>query len=121
VNGAGTEWPALPAGPFDLFGQELMMPAYLLVEIEIRDPSWLAAYQHHVPAIMHKHGGEYLAASESVKRYEGDGPDPDGIAIFTFPSVEAIDAFLSDADYLPFKAARRAASSGNLFAFTSRS
>jgi len=35
-----------------------------------------------------------------------------------FPSTEAIDAFVSDADYRPLRTARRAASSGNLFAFT---
>ena len=61
---------------------------------------------------------EYFAVSENIKRYEGDGPDPDAIALFTFPSMEAIDAFVSDADYRPYRTARRAASSGNLFAFT---
>ena len=34
------------------------------------------------------------------------------------PTMEAIDAFVSDADYGPYRTARRAASSGNLFAFT---
>jgi uncharacterized protein (DUF1330 family) len=67
---------------------------------------------------MRKHGGEYFAVSENIKRYEGDGPDPDAIVLFTFPSMEAIDAFVSDPDYRPYKTARRAASSGNLFAFT---
>lgn len=65
---------------------------------------------------MRKHGGEYFAVSENIKRYEGDGPDPDAIVLFTFPSMEAIDAFVSDADYRPYRTARRAASSGNLFA-----
>jgi uncharacterized protein (DUF1330 family) len=65
---------------------------------------------------MREHGGEYFAVSENIKRYERDGPDP-AIVLFTFPSMEAIDA-VSDADYRPFRTARRAASSGNLFAFT---
>src|SRR3981081_1505458 len=51
---------------------------------------------------MRKHGGEYFAVSENIKRYEGDGPDPDAIVLFTFPSMEAIDAFVSDADYRPY-------------------
>ena len=67
---------------------------------------------------MRKHGGEYFAVSENIKRYEGDGPDPDAIVLFTFPAMEAIDAFVSDADYRPYRTAWRAASSGNLFAFT---
>jgi uncharacterized protein (DUF1330 family) len=66
---------------------------------------------------MRKHGGEYFAVSENIRRHEGDGPDPDAIVLFTFPSMEAIDAFVSDADYRPYRRARRAASSGNLFAF----
>ena len=68
---------------------------------------------------MRKHGGEYFAVSENIKRYEGDGPDLDAIVLFTFSSMEAI-AFVSDADYRPYRTARRAASSGNLFAFTPR-
>src|SRR6202048_2173615 len=34
---------------------------------------------------MREHGGEYFAVSENIKRYEGDGPDPDAIVLFTFP------------------------------------
>jgi len=55
--------------------------------------------------------------SENIEHFEGDGPDPDAIVLFTFPSMAAIDAFVSDADYRPYRTARRAASSGNLFAF----
>jgi uncharacterized protein (DUF1330 family) len=96
------------------------MTAYLLVEIKIHDPSWMTEYQENVPALMRRYGGEHLVTSKRITRHEGDGPDPDGIALFTFPTMEAIDAFLSDADYRPFKTARRAASSGDLFAFTPR-
>ena len=53
-------------------------------------------------------------------RYEGDGPDPDAIVLLTFPSMAATDAFISDADYEPYRTARRAASSGDLLAFTPR-
>jgi len=33
---------------------------------------------------MREHGGEYFAVSENIKRYEGDGPDPDAILIIHF-------------------------------------
>jgi uncharacterized protein (DUF1330 family) len=62
----------------------------------------------------HAHGGEYFAVSENIKRYEGDGPDPDAIVLFTFPSVEAIDAFVSDAEYRRYGTARRASFFGQL-------
>jgi uncharacterized protein (DUF1330 family) len=94
--------------------------AYLLVSIKAHNLSWLSDYQANVPAIVHKHGGEYSVVSESIKRYEGNGPDPDGIVLFTFPSMAAIDAFISDADYEPYKAARLAGSSSDVFGFTPR-
>jgi uncharacterized protein (DUF1330 family) len=53
-------------------------------------------------------------------RYEGDGPDPDRIVIFTFPSMEEIEALVSDADYRPYRAARLAATFSDAFAFTTR-
>jgi uncharacterized protein (DUF1330 family) len=96
------------------------MTAYLVVTIKVRDPSWVEEYSANVPAIVRRHGGEYLAVSESIRRYEGDGPDPDAIVLFTFPSMEAIDAFISDPDYGPYRAARLAATSGDMFALTPR-
>lgn len=96
------------------------MAAYLLVTVKAHDLSWVDDYAANVPAIVRRHGGEYFAVSESLRRYEGDGPDPDRIVLFTFPSMEAIDAFVSDADYRLYKAARLAATSGDMFAFTTR-
>ena len=94
------------------------MAAYLLVTVKAHDMSWVDAYAANVPAIVRKHGGVYFAVSDSLKRYEGDGPDPDRIVLFTFPSMAAIEAFVSDADYAPYKAARLAATSSDMFAFT---
>lgn len=96
------------------------MAAYLFLAIRAHDLSWVGEYQANVPAILRKHGGEYFAVSEDIKRYEGDGPDPDRIVIFTFPSMEEIEAFVSDADYRPYRATRLAATSGDAFAFTTR-
>jgi uncharacterized protein (DUF1330 family) len=93
------------------------MAAYFFAAIKADDLSWVEAYQANVPAIMRRHGGEFLAVSDHIRRHEGDGPDPDSAALMTFPSMEAIDAFLTDPDYAPYRASRRAASSGDAFAF----
>lgn len=95
------------------------MAAYLFVTITAHDLAWAAAYQANVPAIMQRHGGAFAAVSDCVKRYEGKGPYPDRAALMTFPSMEAIEAFVTDPDYAPYRAARRASSSGDAFAFTS--
>jgi uncharacterized protein (DUF1330 family) len=96
------------------------MAAYLLVMIKVHDPSWVEDYVANVPAIVRKHGGEYFAVSDSLKRYEGDGADPDQIALFTFPSIEAIDAFISDPEYSPYKAARIEGSFADILGFVPR-
>ena len=43
-----------------------------------------------------------------------------GLVLFTFPSMDAIDSFVADAEYAPFKAARLAASTGDLLGFVPR-
>ncbi|MBC7493126.1 MAG: DUF1330 domain-containing protein [Novosphingobium sp.] len=96
------------------------MAAYLLVTIKAHDFTWLGDYSANVPAIIAKHGGSYLAVSETITRMEGDGPDLDSIVLLTFPSMTAIDACLADPAYAPYKAARLAATSGDMFAFTPR-
>ena len=96
------------------------MTAYLVVSIKVHDPSWVEAYSTSVPALVHKHGGDYVAVSEAIRRVEGTGPDPDGIVLFTFPTMDAVDAFLSDPEYAPLKAARLAGSSSEMFAFVPR-
>ena len=49
------------------------MSAYLVVNITMHDPSWLESYSAGVPGIVQKHGGEYLAVSETIRRVEGSG------------------------------------------------
>ena len=96
------------------------MTAYLVATIKVTDPSWMADYTANVPTLIAKHGGSYLAVSDGLKRYEGDGNAPDAIVLFTFPSLDAIDAFMADPEYQPYREARRAGSSGDLFGFTPR-
>jgi uncharacterized protein (DUF1330 family) len=96
------------------------MTAYVLVTIRVHDLAWVEDYAAHVPAIISNHGGAYFAVSESIKRYEGDGPDLDSIVILSFPSMAAADAFIADPDYQPYRTARLAATSGDMFAFTPR-
>lgn len=97
------------------------MTVYLLGAMKIRNQGWMNAYQANVPAIMQRHGGKYLALSDTIKRHDGAGPDPDVLFLVTFPSMAAIDAFYSDAEYRPYRAARLAATESDAFAFTTLS
>lgn len=93
------------------------MTAYVFVSARIFDTSFVQGYLKHVPAILHKHGGALVALSNSIGRREGEGPAPDMVVLLSFPSIEAIDAFLANADYQPHRAARRSASSSDMLVF----
>ncbi|MET0545071.1 MAG: DUF1330 domain-containing protein [Caulobacterales bacterium] len=92
------------------------MSAYMVVLLDVQNTDWVENYVANVPAIFRRYGGEYLAVSKRVETVEGDAKAPDQIAIFTFPSVDAIKQFLESADYAPYAKARIAASSANVFA-----
>lgn len=97
------------------------MPAFMVVTIYLRESDWVADYVANVPAILHSYGGEYFAVSASVTQFEGDGPVPDQVALFTFPSVDHMHAFVNSAEYAPYKEARLAQSSAQIVGFETRS
>ena len=97
------------------------MSAYLITFVTAHDLSWVAEYLVKVPPIVHSHGGKYLAVSKSipsaVEVVEGTAPAPQGVAVFLFPSMDAIKHFLVAPEYAPYKKARVASTESNFFAF----
>ncbi|MET0988010.1 MAG: DUF1330 domain-containing protein [Steroidobacteraceae bacterium] len=93
------------------------MSAYLVVMLnEVKSTAWVENYVANVPSIFRKYGGEYIAVSKRIVREEGSGQDPQQIALFTFPSIEAIEGFLKSPEYKPYLDARVAATSADVFA-----
>lgn len=82
------------------------MSALFIAEVTPNDPSWLSDYGAMVPPIVRKHGGELLCRSEIVRRYKGRSTSPDFVVVLRFPSMDAIEAFMADPDYAPYKKAR---------------
>lgn len=82
------------------------MSAYMVVHVYLRDTAWVKEYVANVPAILRRYGGEYLAVSKTLRQFEGDGAAPDQVAMFTFPSVAAMNEFLECEDYAPYKKVR---------------
>jgi uncharacterized protein (DUF1330 family) len=93
------------------------MSAYLIVKLKFRDLGWSKAYLASVPAILRRHGGAYLDRGTKIERYEGDAPTPDHVTILTFPSLDAIRAFMNSSDYAPFRDARIAGAASDILAF----
>ena len=86
------------------------MSAYLVVQLNVTDSGWIENYVANVPPIFRKYGGEYLVVSKHLQQYEGTAAAPDQVAIFTFPSVDAITRFMECDEYKPYKDARMAGS-----------
>jgi uncharacterized protein (DUF1330 family) len=99
--------------------KEGILTAYLLAQNNVTDPAWLEDYIANVPTIFRKYGGEYLAVSKQVRQYEGGGEAPEQVAIFTFPSLDALTEFLECEEYRPYREARQAGAISTVIGFES--
>jgi len=72
-------------------------PAYLIVEMHIRDLEQYKQYMAEAPAAVKAAGGEYLVRGGRHETLEGDW-NPHRVALLRFPSYEAAKAFY-DGDY----------------------
>ena len=82
------------------------MAVYLIVNVDVRDPAAYEEYKAGVPALIAKHGGEYLVRGGRVEVMEGDWR-PKRVAVLKFPSNEAARRFLDDPEYAPLKTLRQ--------------
>ena len=67
-------------------------PAYLIVEMNIKDPEQYKQYMAQAPACVRAFGGEYH------ETLEGDW-QPHRVALLRFPSYEQAKAFYDDGPY----------------------
>jgi uncharacterized protein (DUF1330 family) len=82
------------------------MPAYLIANIDVKDPAAYEEYKAKVPAIVAKYGGEYLARGGRFVILEGDWA-PARIAVLRFPDIESVQALYASAEYEPLKTLRQ--------------
>jgi uncharacterized protein (DUF1330 family) len=83
------------------------MPHYSIVFVTPTTDAWIPDYLANVGPLAKKHGGKYLARTQSHERLEGD-TSPGLIAICEWPSKAAADAFYADPAYQPHLKARLA-------------
>lgn len=88
------------------------MAIYLILDNKVHDAAKYAEYKKAVPAIIAKHGGEYLARDGKVEVPVGEWK-PDRIVLFKWPSREALDAFQADPEYQPWKELRESCTTTN--------
>jgi len=81
------------------------MPAYLIVNIVVKDPETYEQYKKGVPPYIAKYGGEYLARGGKCEVMEGDWT-PSRLVLVRFPDAAAAKAFLDDPGYAPIRELR---------------
>jgi uncharacterized protein (DUF1330 family) len=82
------------------------MKAYVVVEIDIHDPTTYDRYKGMAPASIAKYGGKYLVRGATTTTLEG-GWDPKRFVILEFPTADAARKWWSSPEYAPAKAVRQ--------------
>jgi uncharacterized protein (DUF1330 family) len=76
------------------------MPGYLIANIKVTDPEGFERYRAGVPAVIAQYGGRYAVRGGTMERLENaDGFNR--IIVLEFPSLDAVRAFYSSAEYAP--------------------
>ena len=89
------------------------MAAYVVFDVEIRDPERYQEFMTAVKPALAEAGARYLARGGPHKVYEGDWV-PRRIVLLEFPSIAAWEAFYFGPAYQGLKAIRDACSSARL-------
>ncbi len=89
------------------------MPAYVIFDIEIRDPARYQEFMAGVKPALEAAGARYLARGDAHKMYEGNW-EPRRIVLLEFPSVEAWETFYNGPTYQGLKSIRDECSSARL-------
>ncbi len=84
------------------------MPAYAIVDVDVKDPAAYEGYKQPAAASIAKHGGRYLARGGATAVLEGDWA-PKRLVILEFPSMEKLRAWYESDDYRDALALRKRA------------
>ena len=81
------------------------MSAYVVVQVDIKDPVRYADYRKMVPPSIEKYGGRFLVRGGKTQTLEGTWA-PDRFVLVEFPSVEQAKAWWASPEYAEARALR---------------
>ncbi len=93
------------------------MAALMIIYMNITDDSWMESYFAEVPKLLAEYGAETIAGSRHIMRIEGAMPEPDRMAVLRFPSIDAIERFMADERYQPWRQERQRGAAAEIFVF----
>jgi uncharacterized protein (DUF1330 family) len=74
------------------------MPAFVVVDIDVKDPALYERYKQLAPVSIAAHGGKYIARGGKVDILEGDW-NPRRLVILQFPDAAQARRWWESADY----------------------
>jgi uncharacterized protein (DUF1330 family) len=83
------------------------MPAYILVEVHVKDSERYADYRTMVPASLEAYGGKFLVRGGTVENLEGDW-QPSRFVVLAFDSVEQAKRWWNSDEYREARDLRQA-------------
>ncbi|HUG75852.1 MAG TPA: DUF1330 domain-containing protein [Burkholderiales bacterium] len=89
------------------------MAAYVIVEIEVTDPSLYEEYRKQVLPVVTRYGGKFIVRGGKVEPLEG-GWSPKRFVALEFPSLEQARKWYRSPEYAPLIELRQKASRGKL-------
>jgi uncharacterized protein (DUF1330 family) len=87
---------------------------YVIAEMRVTDPAWVADYVANVTPLIEQRGGRYLARTSRVEVLEGERARPQVLVVTEWPSREDAMAFYESEEYRPYREARIAGSESAL-------
>ena len=85
------------------------MAAYIVVQVDVKDPARYADYRTMVPPSLAKYGGRFIVRGGKTETLEGDW-SPKRFVVVEFPSLEQAKAWWASPEYAEAKALRQATS-----------
>lgn len=89
------------------------MAAYVVVQVDVKDPARYEGYKKLVPASLEKFGGRFVVRGGPVHPMEGTW-NPKRFVLVEFPSVEQAKAWWASPEYAAAKAIRQATAESQL-------
>ncbi len=89
------------------------MAAYLIADVDIKDPVAYEEYKRSVAATIAAFGGRYLTRAGATEVLEGDW-EPKRFVVLEFPSAENIRAWYRSPQYRPLRELRQRTTQSNM-------
>jgi uncharacterized protein (DUF1330 family) len=74
------------------------MPAYVISEVDARDPAGFETYRSLAAPTIAQYGGRYLVRGGAADLAEG-GPEPKTLIVVEFPSMERLRQWYASPEY----------------------